>query len=88
MTRNMAYELGPYGISVNCVVPGAIPIKPGSTFDVESQHDYLRHIPVRRFGTSDDIAAAVLYFCSPESAFTTGQSLLVDGGHAMHRVVV
>lgn len=88
MTRNMAYELGPYGISVNCVAPGAIPIKPGSTFDPASHLDVLRNVPYRRFGTSDDIAAAVLFFCAPESGFTTGQSLLVDGGHAMHRLVL
>jgi 3-oxoacyl-[acyl-carrier protein] reductase len=88
MTRNMAYELGPHGISVNCVAPGAIPIKPGTAFDVEARSGYLRHVPVKRFGTSDDIAAAVLFFCSPESGFVTGQSLLVDGGHAMHRVVM
>jgi glucose 1-dehydrogenase len=87
MTRNMAYELGPYGISVNCVVPGAIPIKPGTEFDTDAHRGYLRHVPIRRFGTSNDIAAAVLFFCSPESGFVTGQSLLVDGGHAMHRVV-
>jgi NAD(P)-dependent dehydrogenase (short-subunit alcohol dehydrogenase family) len=88
MTRNMAYELGPYGISVNCVAPGAIPIKPGTEFDVEARSDYLRNVPIRRFGTSEDVAAAVLFFCSPESGFVTGQALLVDGGHAMHRVVV
>ena len=84
MTRNMAYELAPFGISVNCVVPGAIPIRPRGRFDPEASRDYLRHIPLGRFGTSEDIAAAVLFFCMPESEFTTGQSLLVDGGHATY----
>ncbi len=84
MTRNMAYELAPHGISVNCVVPGAIPIRPGGTFNPAASSDYLRHVPFGRFGRSDDIAAAVLFFCSPESEFTTGQSLLVDGGHATY----
>ncbi len=82
MTRNMAYELGPHGIAVNCVVPGAIPIRPGSSFDANSNQRYLRHVPIGRFGTADDIAAAVMYFCDPSTEFTTGQSLLVDGGHA------
>lgn len=84
MTRNMAYELGPYGISVNCVVPGAIPIRPGGTFDPERAQQYLRFMPLGRFGAAEDIAAAVVFYCSAESAFTTGQSLLVDGGHATY----
>lgn len=84
MTRNMAYELAPHGIAVNCVVPGAIPIRPGGNFDPDARNDYLRFVPMGRFGTSDDIAAAVLFFCSPESEFTTGQSLLVDGGQATY----
>ncbi|CAN5728790.1 3-oxoacyl-[acyl-carrier-protein] reductase [soil metagenome] len=82
MTRNMAYELGPHGIGVNCVVPGAIPIRPGSSFDSEANQSYLSHVPFGRFGEADDIAAAVIFFCNPRTEFTTGQSLLVDGGHA------
>ncbi|MGD9714244.1 MAG: SDR family NAD(P)-dependent oxidoreductase, partial [Thermomicrobiales bacterium] len=84
MTRNMAFELAPYGISVNCVVPGAIPIRPGGTFDPEASGQYLQFVPVGRFGSSEDIAAAVLYFCELGTEFTTGQSLLVDGGHAAY----
>jgi NAD(P)-dependent dehydrogenase (short-subunit alcohol dehydrogenase family) len=84
MTRNMAYELAPYGISVNCVVPGAIPIRPGKRFDESANRDYLRHVPLGRFGQASDIVAAALYFVMPGSAFTTGQSLLVDGGHATY----
>jgi len=49
-----------------------------------ARSDYLRFVPMGRFGAADDIAAAVLFFCAPESAFTTGQSLLVDGGHATY----
>ena len=88
MTRNMAYELAPHGISVNCVVPGAIPIRPGSAFDPENRNDYLRFVPFGRFGNADDIAAAVLHFCHPSTAFTTGQSLLVDGAHATYLSVL
>lgn len=80
MTRNMAYELAPYGISVNCVIPGAIPERPGTDADAE-QVGAARYIPMGRAGRAEDIAAAVRFFCLPESAFTTGQSLLVDGGH-------
>jgi NAD(P)-dependent dehydrogenase (short-subunit alcohol dehydrogenase family) len=80
MTRNMAFELGPYGISVNCVAPGNIALRPGTSeepwFEAAA-----RAIPYGRVGNSDDIAAAVRFFCSPEAAFTTGQTLLVDGAH-------
>ena len=80
LTRNMAYELAPHGISVNCVIPGAIPERPGSAADAE-QAGSARYIPFGRAGRAEDVAAAVRFFCLPETAFTTGQSLLVDGGH-------
>ena len=80
LTRNMAYELAPHGVRVNCVIPGAIPERPGSPWRADDER-VARHIPVGRAGRAEDIAAAVLFFCLPESDFTTGQSLLVDGGH-------
>jgi NAD(P)-dependent dehydrogenase (short-subunit alcohol dehydrogenase family) len=80
MTRNMAFELGPYGISVNCVAPGNMADRPGAE-PAEWWVPAARQIPFGRVGTGDDIAAAVLFFCLPESEFTTGQTLLVDGGH-------
>jgi glucose 1-dehydrogenase len=84
MTRNMAYELAPYGISVNCVIPGSIPERPGSSLDPEVAARISRDIPFGRPGRAEDIAVAVLFFCLPETEFTTGQSLLVDGGHAAY----
>lgn len=80
MTRNMAYELAPYGISVNCVAPGNMAVRPGAEED-DWWPAATAKIPFGRLGNADDIAAAVLFFCLPESAFTTGQTLLVDGGH-------
>jgi NAD(P)-dependent dehydrogenase (short-subunit alcohol dehydrogenase family) len=80
MTRNMAYELGPYGISVNCVAPGNIADRPGSPH-AEWWDRGAKKIPLGRIGHADDIAAAVLFFCLPETSFTTGQTLLVDGAH-------
>lgn len=84
MTRNMAFELGPHGVTVNCVAPGAIPDKPGTP--VRPGHgEYARKfIPVGRAGRAEDIANAVLFFCLPETEFTTGQTLLVDGAHATY----
>ncbi len=80
LTRNMAYELGPHGVSVNCVIPGAIPERPGGEGRAEDS-PAARVIPFGRAGRAADVAAAALFFCLPESAFTTGQSLLVDGAH-------
>ena len=80
LTRNTAFELAPYGVRVNCVIPGAIPERPGSPWRADDPVA-ARHIPVGRAGRAEDIAAAVLFFCLPESDFTTGQSLLVDGAH-------
>ena len=84
MTRNLAYELAPHGISVNCVIPGAIAERPGA--DASWGQRAARHIPFGRAGRAADIAAAVRFFCLPESEFTTGQSLLVDGAHRSYLV--
>ncbi len=81
MTRNMAFELAPHGISVNCVIPGAIAERPGVVANPEAWARGARNIPYGRVGRAEDIAAVVLFFCLPETEFTTGQSLLVDGAH-------
>lgn len=81
MTRNMAFELAPYGISVNCVIPGNIAERPGVAAAPERWTRAARHIPFGRVGRAEDIATAVRFFCLPETEFTTGQSLLVDGAH-------
>ena len=83
MTRNLSYELGPYGITVNCVAPGAVPDRPGSDWRIPPEHRERvgETIPTGRYGRAEDIAAAVLFFCLPESEWTTGQTLLVDGAH-------
>jgi NAD(P)-dependent dehydrogenase (short-subunit alcohol dehydrogenase family) len=82
MTRNMAFELGRYGISVNCVAPGAVPDKPGTYEELQGEHRTRANagIPLGRVGNADDIAAVVRFFCLEESWWTTGQTLLVDGG--------
>jgi NAD(P)-dependent dehydrogenase (short-subunit alcohol dehydrogenase family) len=84
MTRNFAFELAPHGISVNCVIPGAIADRPGAPPRPEAWAGALHNIPSGRLGRAEDIAAAVRFFCLPESEFTTGQSLLVDGGHSLY----
>ncbi|MCA9878547.1 MAG: SDR family oxidoreductase [Thermomicrobiales bacterium] len=83
MTRNMAWELGSDGITVNCVVPGPIANRPGDSEAGPLWQGIKPFVPVGRVGSGADIAAAVLFFCQPEAAFITGQSLQVDGGYAM-----
>ncbi|MGI8475939.1 MAG: SDR family NAD(P)-dependent oxidoreductase [Thermomicrobiales bacterium] len=80
MTRNMAYELAPHGISVNCVAPGNIAERPGAEPSEWWERARVK-IPFCRLGRAEDIAAAVRFFCLPETEFTTGQVLLVDGAH-------
>jgi NAD(P)-dependent dehydrogenase (short-subunit alcohol dehydrogenase family) len=81
MTRNMGGELGPYGITVNCVAPGNMANRPGNEQGLwrEDTEKSRSHIPVGRVGSGDDIAAAVVYFCLPEAAYLSGQTLLIDG---------
>lgn len=82
MTKNMAYELADYEITVNCVAPGAVPDRPG--FDMGTWDPKTFGIPIKRPGNAEDIANAVTFFCLDESSWVTGQTLLVDGGHLLY----
>ncbi len=85
LTRQLAHELGPHGITVNSVAPGLIPSNPASAAQWEGygparQDAMLGAIALRRLGTPRDIANAVLFFASPLADFVNGQVLQVDGG--------
>jgi NAD(P)-dependent dehydrogenase (short-subunit alcohol dehydrogenase family) len=81
MTRNMGWELGPHRITVNCVVPGPIGDRPQAS-EPEGMWDKIApYVTVGRVGSGMDIAAAVAFFCLPETEFITGQSLIIDGGY-------
>ncbi len=87
-TRQMAFELGPHGITVNCICPGFVLSNPTSIeqwrgYGEEGQRQLLQGIAVRRLGTPEDIANAVRFFVSPDSSWVTGQVLSVDGGNAL-----
>jgi 3-oxoacyl-[acyl-carrier protein] reductase len=79
-TRAAAHELGPYGVTVNIVSPG--PVQSGY-YDEEIIAVEKQKIPLRRIGSPDDIANAVLFFASNQSSWITGQRLYVGGGHNM-----
>lgn len=79
-SRTMCRELAPFGITVNCVAPGWIPVERHANDPVEAKEAYLQSIPMGRWGTPEDVANAVAYFASPGAGFVTGQTLCVNGG--------
>ena len=81
LTANLAYDLGPIGIRINCVGPGATRTKALSTvLTPEIEARMLAHTPIRRLGETSDIARAVLFLASPISSWISGQTLFVNGG--------
>ena len=82
LMRSLALELGPHGITANSVAPGEIATKMTGQED-EDPHGTHRDLPVPRPGHAREIAGAIAFLASPEGAYTTGHSLLVDGGMAL-----
>lgn len=80
LTKVSAAELGPYGIRVNCVAPGAIETERTRLERADYAGTWARVTPLRRIGTPEDVAAAVVMLASPSAAFITGQTVGVDGG--------
>jgi len=83
LARTLACEVGELGITVNSVAPGRIDTPMAQTVSPEVNERYRAGIPVRRFGTPDDVAAAVSYLASEHAAFVTGVTLDVNGGAFM-----
>lgn len=85
-TRALAKEVGEYGITVNSIAPGAFPTKAEEIHpDREGYNRKILDVQcLKRRGTPEDLANAVLFFCSDLSAFVTGQTMLVDGGWSVH----
>lgn len=87
LVKNTADELGMVGVRVNAIRPGLVPTELSTmlTSNEYIQSDYLEQMPLGRNGTPEDIAEAVRYLVGPESSWTTGQVLSVDGGHTLRR---
>ena len=87
-TRQMAHELGPFGITVNCIAPGFILSNPTTerqwaSYGEAGQRELVAGIATRRLGKPGDIANGVLFFVSERSSWVTGQTISIDGGHAL-----
>lgn len=85
LTRTVAVEWASRGVRVNCVAPGLIASSgfrnyPEGTFVLE---DLARRVPLKRFGSAEEIAATIAFLVSPAGAFITGQVLTVDGGQSL-----
>ena len=76
-TRGLAREFAPHGITANCVTPGNIEVE-RDAFQMDKP--LKEHQPIRRKGKPQEIVAAMLYLSSEDAAYTTGQSLHVNGG--------
>jgi 3-oxoacyl-[acyl-carrier protein] reductase len=79
-SRSMARELAPFGITVNMVAPGWIPVERHANDPQAEKDAYHALIPAARWGMPQDVADAVLYFASEEASFVTGQTICVNGG--------
>jgi 3-oxoacyl-[acyl-carrier protein] reductase len=79
-SRDAAHELGPHGITVNIVSPGAVQT---GYYDDELVRKLEQTYPLRRIGKPEDIANAVLFFASKQADWITGQKIYVGGGHNM-----
>jgi NAD(P)-dependent dehydrogenase (short-subunit alcohol dehydrogenase family) len=83
LTRALSAELGPYNICINCVAPGFTDTEASRGLADVSKYDTSK-TPLGRLETPEDLTGAALFLASPESDFVTGQTLLVNGGRAMH----
>lgn len=83
LTKSLARELGSRGIRVNAVAPGWIETAMTDSLPETVREAILKQIPLGRLGKAEDVAGAVVFLCSEESAYVTGQVLTVDGGLVM-----
>ena len=83
MTMALAKELGPSGITVNCIEPGLIDTEMNAHLDAQSRAELIEQTPIGRIGTPADVLACVRFLLSEQAGFITGQCLGVDGGFAV-----
>jgi 3-oxoacyl-[acyl-carrier protein] reductase len=84
-TRNLAFEVGPFGITVNAVAPGVtLTGRVQDKLSLRSDRDELTSaVPLRRFGMPEEIASTILFLASREADYITGATIDVNGGRTM-----
>ena len=83
LTRSVARQLGPYGITCNAVAPHAIMTELMSYWSEEKKLNMAKTIPVRRLGTEEDVASLICYLASNEASFINGETVNINGGYYM-----
>ncbi len=84
LTKSAALDVAAQGIRVNAICPGCIETPMGDGIDPAAMQEFLKQQPIGRMGKPEEIAAAVLWLCSPASSFVLGVALPVDGGFVAH----
>jgi 3-oxoacyl-(acyl-carrier-protein) reductase len=83
MSKSVAYELAPRGVTVNCVAPGFIATPMTDVLNDDQRARILTSIPAGRMGAPEEIASAIAFLASDEAGYVTGQTIHVNGGMAM-----
>jgi 3-oxoacyl-[acyl-carrier protein] reductase len=83
LARSWAGELAPFGITVNTVAPGFVPVERHADVPEEVKDAYITSVPAGRMATPDEIAHAVSFLASEQAGFITGQRVVVDGGRGV-----
>lgn len=84
MSRAMAYEVANRGITINCVAPGFIDTDMTSSLSQDQHSSILQKIPMERLGSTEEVAAAVVFLASPQASYITGTTIHVNGGMHMN----
>ena len=83
MTRDLATSWAQHGINVNAIAPGWFPTKMSSGLIEQFEDKMLEDIPLKRFGSPEDIKGVILFLASPAANYVTGQTIVVDGGQTV-----
>jgi NAD(P)-dependent dehydrogenase (short-subunit alcohol dehydrogenase family) len=82
LTRDLAVKWARFGITVNAIAPGWFPTDMSRVLLERHRDEFLRRIPIGRFGAPDDLKGAMLFLSGPGSDFVTGHTLIIDGGQS------